>query len=202
VETNPIILLGGGGHARVVLDCLLQSGKHVSAIFDDKVLSGTLMGVAYVGPYRADAQRFARAIVAMGDNYARKRAAEACRHEFASVHHSSAMISAKAKLGTGCMVLHGAIVQVNSSIGNHVILNTGSQVDHDCNIGDFVHIAPGAVLCGSVSVGEGTLIGAGAVILPGIRIGAWSTVGAGAVVRTDVPDRTVVVGNPAREIKP
>lgn len=195
-----IILQGGGGHARVVLDCLLSQGASVVGIFDPRI-KGHLMGVALLGEYNPGIQPDALAIVAIGDNTVRKQVAKRTKHLFANTLHSSSIFSQYAVLGTGNVILHGAIVQAQTTIGNHVIINTGAQVDHDCVVGDYAHLAPGARLCGNVHVGEGTLVGAGAVVIPGKKIGAWATIGAGAVVINDIPDYAVAVGNPARIIK-
>jgi acetyltransferase EpsM len=92
-------------------------------------------------------------------------------------------------------------VNVHTTIGRHVILNTNCCVDHDCVLEDFVHISPHASLAGNVQVGEGTQIGIGASIKQNIRIGKWVMIGAGAVIIRDVPDYSVVVGNPGRIIK-
>jgi sugar O-acyltransferase (sialic acid O-acetyltransferase NeuD family) len=200
METNRTILIGGGQHAQVVLDCLHASGTDVVAIFDPSK-SGSLFGVTYHGDYNASFDLGARAIVAIGDNATRKRASEKVSHGFTNAIHHSVLISPSASIGTGNMILHGVIVQALARIGNHAILNTGSRVDHDCIIGDFAHIAPGAVLCGSVTVGEGTLIGAGSTVAPGRKIGSWALVGAGSVIVDDVPDNAVVVGNPGRVIR-
>jgi sugar O-acyltransferase (sialic acid O-acetyltransferase NeuD family) len=195
-----IILQGGGEHARVVLDVLLETEWPVLAIFDPKY-SGDLFGVTQQGIYGPRFHPEAKAVVAIGDNRIRKKVAATTEHAFTNVIHPSASISKRAQLGVGNMVLHHVIVQAQSKIGNHVILNTGSQIDHDCIIHDHVHVAPGAVICGTVKIGEGTFIGAGAVVIPGKTIGAWVTVGAGSVVIQDIPDYAVVVGNPARIIK-
>ncbi len=195
-----IILQGGGEHARVVLDSLLESGKEVLAIFDPKY-SGDLFGVPQKGIYQPGFEPEARAIIAIGDNAIRRKVALRSAHSFTNVIHGTATVSPRCVLGTGNMILHGAIVQAQTRIGNHVIVNTGAQVDHDCNIGEFVHIAPGTVICGTVSIGEGTFVGAGAVVIPGKKIGAWATIGAGAVIISDVPDFAVVVGNPGRIVK-
>ncbi|MEJ1238128.1 acetyltransferase [Chryseolinea sp. T2] len=197
METNRTILIGGGQHAQVVLDCLLASGVDVVAIFDP-AKSGSLFGVSFRGDYNPSFDVYARAVVAIGDNATRKRASAEVSHAFTNAIHHSVIFSPFASVGVGNMVLHGAIVQALAKIGNHTIINTGARVDHDCVIGDFVHIAPGAVLCGSVTVGEGSMIGAGATVAPGRRIGNWAIIGAGAVVVEDVPDNAVVVGNPGR----
>lgn len=195
-----IILQGGGGHARVVLDCLISQGAHMAAIFDPK-FTGQLMGVPLLGDYDPGVEPDALAIIAIGDNAVRKAVVQRTKHSFTNTRHSSAIVSQYASFGTGNVILHGAIVQAQSAIGNHVIINTGAQVDHDCRVEDYVHLAPGARLCGNVHIGEGTLVGAGAVVIPGKKIGAWATIGAGAVVITDIPDYAVAVGNPARVIK-
>jgi sugar O-acyltransferase (sialic acid O-acetyltransferase NeuD family) len=194
-----IILQGGGEHAKVVLDCLLEQGANVLALFDPKY-HGELFGVAQRGQYDPTFAPEAKALIAIGDNAVRKRVAAITRHSFINAIHSTAIISTRAKVGNGCMVLHGAIVQAQTVIGDHVIINTAASIDHDCEINNFVHIAPRAVLCGRVKVGEGALIGAGAVVLPGISIGAWATVGAGAVVTKDVAEGAILVGNPAGQI--
>lgn len=200
METTKTILIGGGQHAQVVLDCLLACGVDVIGLFDPAKLD-TLFGVPQRGDYDPSFELTARAIIAIGDNAARKRVSERVMHRFTNAIHHSVVFSPFASVGTGNMILHGAIVQAMAKIGNHVIVNTGAQVDHDCVIGDFAHIAPRVTLCGGVTVGEGTLVGAGATVAPGVSIGKWATIGAGAVTIDDIPDYAVAVGNPARVIK-
>jgi sugar O-acyltransferase (sialic acid O-acetyltransferase NeuD family) len=200
INMAKIILQGGGDHARVVLDCLLEAGEIVSGIFDPRQ-SGELFGVPQLGPYRSDFEPSSGCIIAIGDNSIRKKVSFDTKHSFINVIHPTSVISPRAEIGTGNMILHRAIIQAGARVGNHVIINTGAQVDHDCVIGDFVHLAPGVILCGTVSVGEGSFIGAGAIVIPGKTIGRWATVGAGTIVRQDVPDFAVVVGNPGRVIR-
>lgn len=199
-SSEKILLHGSGEHARVVLDCLLDAGQNIIGLFDPKHTE-PLFGVPQLGAYDPDFEPDAKVIIAIGDNRTRRKLASITRHEFATAIHSSAVVSSRASIETGSMILHGVIVQAECMIGRHVILNTGARVDHNGEIEDYVHIAPGAVIAGSVHVGEGAFIGAGAVIIPGRRIGAWATVGAGAVVTTDLPDHSVAVGVPARVIK-
>ena len=200
MATTKVLLQGGGGHAKVVLDLLLGEGIVVPALVDAK-FTGDMFGVPRMKEYDPTFERDAFVIVAIGDNAIRKRVAESTKHTFTNAIHRSAIISSSVTLGLGNMILHGAIVQAQSTIGNHVIINTGAQVDHDCVVEDFAHIAPRVVLCGNVTVGEGTLIGAGATVIPGKKIGKWATIGAGAVVVKDIPDFAVAVGHPARIIK-
>ena len=200
MATTKVLLQGGGGHAKVVLDVLLSEGIIVPALVDAK-FTGDVFGVPRMKDYDPTFERDAFVIVAIGDNVIRKQVAELTKHRFTNAIHRSAIISSSVAMGSGNMILHGVIVQAQSMIGNHVIINTGAQVDHDCVVEDYAHIAPRVVLCGNVSVGEGTLIGAGATVIPGKKIGKWATIGAGAVVVTDIPDFAVAVGNPARVIK-
>lgn len=194
------MLLGGGQHAHVVLDCLLGQHADVIALFDTKY-SGDLFGVPQRGEYDPAFEPSALAVIAIGDNMTRKHVAGQTRHAFTNAIQSSVILSPYSQMGKGNMILHGAIIQAEVSIGNHTIINTGTQVDHHCVIEDFVHLAPGVVLCGRVHVGEGTLIGAGTTIIPGTKIGSWVTIGAGAVVINDIPDYAVAVGSPAKIIK-
>jgi sugar O-acyltransferase (sialic acid O-acetyltransferase NeuD family) len=195
-----IILQGGGEHARVVLDCLLSAGEAVVGLFDPKY-NGELFGIPQRGKYDSTFQPGALAIVAIGDNRVRQHVVALTVHKFTNAIHRSAILSTRANVGVGNMILHGTIIQAQTSLGNHCIVNTGAQIDHDCVIGNYVHLGPGSILCGCVYVDDGAFIGAGAIVLPGIKIGAWSIVGAGAVVKSDVPSNCVVVGNPARVIK-
>jgi sugar O-acyltransferase (sialic acid O-acetyltransferase NeuD family) len=195
---NEVLLHGGGGHAKVVIDSVRASSRIPRLIFDPKYKQGTLLGVPYGGEYHEDIFPETPVIISIGNNSTRQSVVKATRHRFTSTVHPSALISPYSSYDEGCMIFHGTIIQASTRIGKHVIINTGSRVDHDCVISDFAHIGPGAGLCGNVYVGEGTLVGAGAVVLPGVRIGAWCTVGAGAVVIKDVADGTTVVGNPAK----
>jgi sugar O-acyltransferase (sialic acid O-acetyltransferase NeuD family) len=197
---DSVILQGGGDHARVVLDSLLAQGYNVKALFDPKY-NDSLFGVKQLGEYSHQFEPEAKAIVAIGDNALRKRVVALTKHRFINTLHPSAVVSQFSAMGIGNMILHRSVVQAQTTIGNHVILNTGAQVDHDCKIGDYVHIGPGVILCGTVTVGEGAFIGAGSVVIPGIKIGAWSVVGAGSVVIKDIPDFSLVVGNPGRILK-
>ena len=123
------------------------------------------------------AGRIEGAFVAIGDNAARKREAEALQgYRHAILIHPSAVVSPSAAIGAGTVIMAGVIVQTAARIGEHVILNTGCTVDHSCVIGDYAHIAPGAHLCGHVEIGEGTLVGVGVGIAPGCKIPAWSLV--------------------------
>jgi sugar O-acyltransferase (sialic acid O-acetyltransferase NeuD family) len=194
------ILLGGGGHAKVVVSTLKCLDSEICAIFDPNKEITELYGAVNLIHYSQDKYPMALAIIALGDNQKRAVIAKVVKHQFGCAIHPTAFIDKYVTLGEGSVTFAGVVVNRNTSIGKHVILNTGSIVEHDCSLGDFVHIAPNATICGGSSIGDRTLIGAGAVVLPGITIGQDVTIGSGAVVTKDVPACAKWVGSPAKPL--
>jgi sugar O-acyltransferase (sialic acid O-acetyltransferase NeuD family) len=192
-----MLLYGASGHAKVIIDCLEASKVSIDGIFDDDINKKKLLEYDVLGSYDDNLLKNKEIIIAIGNNKIRKRLSDEIKHQFGQTAHPTAIIQRNVIIGEGTIVLHHAIVQSSSKIGNHVIINTKASIDHDCIIQDYVHLAPNATLCGGIVVGEGTLIGAGAVIIQNLKIGKWVTIGAGAVVIRDVPDYSVVLGNPA-----
>jgi len=191
-------LFGASGHAKVIIDTLRLTGHEVKGFYDDDPSKEALWEIPVLGKtedYNAD---LGSAIIAIGNNAIRKDVAQRVAGNFGMAIHPDAFISPTVILKEGTVVMAGAIINADAEIGRHCIINTASSIDHDCQIGDYVHIAPNASLCGGITVGEGTLIGAGATICPNLVIGKWSVIGAGSVVIANVPDNTVVVGNPAK----
>lgn len=115
--------------------------------------------------------------------------------------HPSATCADSVTIGAGSVVLAGVVMNASAVLGRGVIINSAAVIEHDVFVGDGAHVSPGAVLTGECRVGEAAWVGANATVLPGIRIGAHAMVGAGTVVLTDVPERSTVVGNPARVIR-
>lgn len=213
-----IIVIGAGGHARVVIAELRAGGHKFAGLVDadaslhGKAVDGVpILGGDAVAEARAPADIvLANAIgnraVKIGDSALGIRRAVYERfvargYRFASVISPAAVVSPTAQLGQGCHVFAGAIVQAGAVIGANCIVNTGAQVDHDCTVGAHCHITPGAVLCGNVTLGDEVHVGAGAVIVHDVKIGSRAMVGAGAVVVADVPAGATVLGNPARPVR-
>ncbi len=196
-----MVLYGGSGHAKVILDCIEARGGVVRGIFDDNLDLKELLGVPVLGPYYPGALPEQPLIVAIGNNRIRHRVAATVRHGFGTAIHPTALLSRHAAVGEGSVVFHYAVVQAGAVVGKHCIINTAAVVEHDCRLDDFVHISPNAALSGNVTVGKGTHVGTGASVIPGIRIGKWCVIGAGAVVVRDVPDYSVAVGVPASVLK-
>jgi sugar O-acyltransferase (sialic acid O-acetyltransferase NeuD family) len=202
-----LLVLGAGGHAKVVIDILLSSGCNVVGCYDDdESLEGTKLvgGVRVLGGIdlaRRDRPAGCAAVVAIGDNAARRRVALRWEGPFGKAFAPSAVRGRGVAIGPGSMIMPSATINTDAEVGRHVILNTSCSVDHDCRVGDLVHIAPGCRLGGGVTVEEGAFVGTGAVVLPGVRIGRWSIIGAGAVVTREIPDGCTAVGVPARVIR-
>lgn len=201
-KLDGLIVIGSGGHAKVIVHTAKAAGHKVAGLLDERVEShGALVEGAPVLGAMSEHRRGAPTVVGIGNNSARQRVvAELTAADWATIVHPSAVIAEGTPIGHGTVVFALAIVQPGASIGRHVIINSGAIVEHDCTVGDFAQIASGAVLAGGVTLGRSSMIGVGATILPGRRVGDGATVGAGAVVTRDVPDNTTVVGVPARAL--
>ena len=191
------ILIGAGGHAKVIAEIIEESGGTIQQIVDANSKITELIG------YRVTKEipKGYPMIIAIGNNTIRKRVADENKAEFGIAIHPSANISKRSSIENGSVVMSGVSINSGTQIGKHCIINTNASVDHDCVISDFVHISPNAALAGNVTVGEGSHIGIGSSVIQGINIGKWVTIGAGAVIIVDIPDHAVVVGVPGRIIK-
>ncbi|NCI48064.1 acetyltransferase [Sediminibacterium soli] len=196
-----MILIGAGGHAKVICSIVESLDQKVDVIYDDNSSINKLGEYCVSGPYEPFSFQGEELIIAIGSNEARRAISKKCHHFFGKLIHPTAIVDRNVKLGAGTVVFQGAIIQRDTIIGEHCIVNTSASIDHDCCVHDFVHISPGSLLCGNVTIEEGTQIGAGATVIPGISIGKWCVIGAGAVIIQNIPDYSVVVGVPGRIIK-
>ncbi len=206
-----VVILGAGGHGKVVLDIIREAGRYdpVGFVDADTRLTGTKVGgLPVLGPLnvlpKLRQQKVAHAIVAIGDNRTRLRygnAVEAEGFELINAVHPTAFVSPTARLGRNVVICPNASVITEASVADGCIVNTGAIVEHECEIGEAVHIAPGACIAGRARVGAFAFVGIGAQIIQCLSIGEGAAVGAGAVVLEDVPDGATVVGVPARVVK-
>ena len=196
-----MFLYGASGHAKVIIEILEQNGVTVDGLYDDNPDIKQLLGYPVYGSLFSKPIPEVSFIVSIGNNSLRKIIVGKYKLIFGSAFHQSSVISKRTKIGEGSVVMGNVVINSGAVIGKHVILNTLCSIDHDCNIEDFVHVSPNSCLSGGVCVGQGTHIGSGAVIAPNINIGCWSIIGSGTVIINDVPDNTIVVGNPGRVIK-
>ncbi|MCS4122745.1 acetyltransferase [Salinibacter ruber] len=203
---RPFIILGGGGHARVVRSTLRQLGHTILGFTDPDEDASLEEDIDHLGPdavlfdYTPTDVVLTVAIASTQDTTLRARTFKKQRRsdfDFPSIVHPRAVVAPEAAVGAGTQVAAGAVVQPGTTLAENVIVNTNASVDHDSEIGAHTHIAPGATVSGSVSIGARAHIGTGASLIQGIHVGPRSVVGAGAVVIEDVPPDSIVVGVPA-----
>lgn len=210
---NKVVIIGAGGHARSVIDIILQNKQYEVAgcIDDPEKYGGFLEGIPGI-PILGDdavlekvyASGIKYAFVAIGNNATRKKLFDQIIETgftLINVVSNYAHISPFAHIGRGTCVMAGAIINVNADIGDNCIINTNCSIDHDCIVESHCHIAPGVAMSGTVHVGELTQIGTGASIIDKISIGAGSFVGAGAVVVDNIEDGILAHGIPAKKIR-
>lgn len=205
-----IVILGGGGHARVLIDLIIGSTLYeIAGILDSRLEIGShISEIPVLGGDELLGELYNRGInntcIGMGsikDNSKRKMLYEKVKKlNFTVPHliHPGAIISQKATIAEGIQVMAGAIIQTDAHINQNTIINTGAILEHDCTVGEHVHICPGAVISGGCTIDDGVFVGAGATVIQGIKIGVNSVVAAGAVVVRDVPANSKVMGIPAR----
>jgi sugar O-acyltransferase (sialic acid O-acetyltransferase NeuD family) len=211
---NNCIVIGGGGHAKTVLDAMwLQRKYHPVGIIDRNptLKSTSVLGVPVIGndseiptAILNGVTHFIIGLGSVADNSERKRLYEMMSRfdlSAATVIHPSATIATTAKLGRGTVVLAGAIINPDAVVNDNVIVNSGALVEHDCIIESHAHVCPGVRLSGGVHIQEGVFVGAGASVKQCISIGAWATVGMGSVVVRPVESKVKVAGVPARILR-
>ena len=208
-KLDEIILLGGGGHAKVLIDLINTSMQfEISGILDTQLEIGTkVLNVPVLGDddllsglYSKGIKNVCIAIGSVKDNTRRRNLFDKVKQMGFLVPyllHPQAIISKNVRFSEGVQIMAGVNVQTGSLFKENTIINTGAIIEHDCSIGSHVHICPGAVISGGCTVGDGAFIGAGATVMQEINIGKCVTVAAGAVVVKDVPDRSMVKGVPA-----
>jgi UDP-perosamine 4-acetyltransferase len=206
------LIIGAGGHGKVVLD-ILRAGdlyRPVGFVDADPKLAGTVVGglpvfggIQLLNKLRQQ-HRIKVAIIGIGDNRARCGYVKTLDdHGLPLINaiHPAAGVSPSAKLGRNVVVAAGAVVCTEATIADLAIINTRAAVDHECEIGLAAHICPGANLAGRVRIGARAFVGLGANIIQCLAVGDDATVGAGAVVLRDVPAGATAVGVPARIVK-
>lgn len=204
---KPVIIIGAGGHARVLFDCLRLQGVNVLGRLDKAGAENGNFDLPIIGDdsaiseYPSDTVELVNGLGSVGNMNLRTSIFSRFKklgYRFRSVIHPSAIIAHDCELGEGVQVLAGAVINTGTKIAADTIVNTGAIVDHECIVGSHVHIAPGCTLSGGIHIGDGTHIGTGTKIIQGISIGNRALVAAGSVVVKNVPDGKKVMGVPAR----
>ena len=204
-----IIIIGFGGHAKSVVDSILELKEYniigytdiedrnveltylgtddVLCAYFDKGITNVVIGIGYLGRCNTREIIFTK-LKKIGFN-------------ILTIIDKTAIVSKTAIIGEGVYIAKGAIVNTEAKIGKLCIINTKSVIEHECQVGDYSHIAVGTVLCGNVEVGTNVFVGAGSTIIQGINIANNCTIGAGSVVISNIMENSVVAGIPARVIK-
>ena len=200
---NKLIIIGAGGHGKVISDLALKIGYSDISFIDDKAV-GDCIGFRIIGAC-CDIESFDDGetdfVIGIGDNCIRKLIAESHNVNWTTLVHPSAQIGLNVTFGNGTVVMAGTVVNACATIGKHCIINTSSVVEHDDLVRDYVHISPRAVLGGTVTVDDCTHIGIGSTVKNNIYICKDCIIGAGSVVVKDISESGTYIGVPARKYK-
>lgn len=199
--SEQVIVIGGGGHAKVVIDCIQSAGDTVVGILDDGLnIDSTVLNIPVLGKtenyIKYTDKKF---IIAIGNNAVRRRIAESMKVNWYTAVHPRAVVSQYAQIDAGTVVMPNAVINAGSSVGKHCIINTGAIVEHDNKIDDYVHLSPAASLGGTVSIGKETHVGIGASVRNNIQICGGCVIGAGAVVVKNITESGTYVGIPTQK---
>jgi len=193
-----VIIIGAGGHAKILAEALMQSGRKVLGFTTpDKGVDSEMLGLSILGDdsalnkYSLDDVDLVNGMGTLPNQNLRQKLAEKMRqsgYSFSAVVHPTAIVGSDVILEEGVQIMAGAIVQPGAKIGRDTIINTGSIVDHDCEIAEDCHIAPGVTLSGGVKIGSGVHVGTGTTIIQNISVGSNSVIAAGSILYKNVPN--------------
>jgi len=205
-----IILVGGGGHCKSIIDSInglkqfeivgIIDKKHKECLGSDIDIVGSDENLNSL--YKYGIKNAFIAVGSIGNPSIRIKLYNLLKdigYSFPIIIDKTAIVSSSAMIEEGVFVGKGAIINTNAVIKKQCIINSGAIVEHDCKINEFVHLAPGATLSGGVYIGKRTHIGTNSTIIQNINVGNDVIVGAGSVIVKNVKDGTKVYGNPARE---
>ena len=201
-----VIIIGAGGHAKVIADIIQKCGDSVYGFLDDNIEIGTcIIGYYKVIGKISDCNKFKnevdnlKFIIGIGNNNIRKQIAEKYDLDYYTAIHPTACIGMEVSICKGTVIMPHACINASAKIGKHCIINTNALTEHDNKISDYVHISPNAALAGAVSIGEGTQIGINATVKNNINIAENCIIGAGAVVVKDIKESGIYIGVPAKK---
>ncbi len=212
MNSRNLVLIGGGGHCKSVLDVAQSMGKFNEIVITDPIIDAEteILGYKVVGTdeelpgLRSEGFDYAFITVGSIESTALRRKlvekAEKLGYKFATIIAPSAIVSEHASIGDGSFVGKNAVVNADAIVGSHCIINTGSIVEHESKVGDFTHVSVGSILCGNTEIGEDSLLGAGSIVIQGVKIGSHSIVGAGSVVLKDIQSNVRAYGSPCRVV--
>ena len=203
---KPLILVGGGGHCKSVLEAAESAGYSILGVLDmpeevgKEILSTRVIGTDDDIPAYVDKAEFVITVGFIKNPATRIKLYNKIKEvggKFATIKASTAYVSKFATIGEGTVVMHHAFVNAGAKVGNNVILNTFTNIEHDAVIGDQCHISTGTMVNGDCKVGERCFIGSQSVIANGVTVGDDIIVGAGSLVRKSIKEKGIYSGNPA-----
>jgi len=207
-----IVLIGGGGHCKVVVSILKKLDNfEIVGIVDNYKAGSLISGIKIIGTdddlediYKSGIHDALITVGSTKDNTKRCRLFNMAReigYNFPIIISPEAIVDKSVRIDEGTVIMLGCIINIDSFIGKNCIVNTGAIIEHDCKIGNHCHIAPGVHISGEANIGELSFLGIGATIIQGIKIGKNVTIGAGSVVIKNILDNVIAVGNPVKIIK-
>lgn len=206
---KPLILIGGGGHCKSIIEASESIGREIMGILDlPEYLGSNCLGYKIIGndddiPKYVDDYEF---IVTLGfiknpmPRIRLHRLVEKSGGRFATIIASTAHVSKHAEIGDGSVILHHATINAGAKIGHSCIINTAANIEHDVTVGDFCHISTGAMVNGDCKIGKSCFIGSGAVVNNGISIADECIVGSGSVVLSNIKKSGTYIGMPVRKL--
>lgn len=203
-----VVIIGAGGHGKVIADIVVKSGDNVIGFLDDSKEVGDVIinKFAIIGKVE-DCEKLQQGnkdlffVIAIGNNYVRKDIFEKYKLNYYTAIHPTAVIGMDVQIGIGTVIMANACINSSAKIGNNCIINTGAIIEHDNVIEDNVHVSPNATLCGTVRVGECTHIGAGVTVRNNVYITSDCVIGAGGVVVKDIENKGTYIGVPVRRLE-
>lgn len=206
--SKQVVIIGAGGHAKVIADIIVKSGDRVYGFLDDNLEIGTTIAnneqfkiigkIEKINKLKENTNL--EFVIAIGDNTVRKNIAENYNVKYYTAIHPSSIIALDVSIEEGTVVMANAVINTSAKIGSHCIVNTGAIVEHDNIIENYVHVSPNATLCGTVKIGECTHIGANATVKNNTKICNKCIIGAGALVVKNINESGTYVGVPVKRI--
>lgn len=206
--SKQVVIIGAGGHAKVIADIIVKSGDRVYGFLDDNLEIGTTIAnneqfkiigkIEKINKLKENTNL--EFVIAIGDNTVRKNIAENYNVKYYTAIHPSSIIALDVSIEEGTVVMANAVINTSAKIGRHCIVNTGVIIEHDNIIENYVHVSPNATLCGTVKIGECTHIGANATVKNNTEICNKCIIGAGALVIKNIKERGTYVGVPVKGI--
>lgn len=196
-----IVIIGCGGHAKVVLSIInLLDDMEVVGFYDD-YKKGEFCNYPILGNINDLKLEHDGYIIGIGNDKVRHEIYKKYSNiNWISIVHPKSIVDSDVEIGRGTVVCAGSIIQTQVKIGCHCIINTGCSIDHESKIGNFCSICPGTVICGRVEIGDLSFIGANSTIIQCLSIGERCLVGAGSVIIKNIDEGCKIVGNPGRII--